>query len=32
MRKTVAWYLAHRDWCERVASEAHRRRLGLGAG
>jgi dTDP-glucose 4,6-dehydratase len=32
MRKTVAWYLEHRDWCERVASAAHRRRLGLAGG
>lgn len=31
LRKTVAWYLAHPDWCRRVSSGAYRReRLGLG--
>jgi dTDP-glucose 4,6-dehydratase len=30
LRATVAWYLAHREWCERVQSGAYRReRLGL---
>ena len=28
---TVRWYLDHRDWCDAVQSETHRRqRLGLG--
>lgn len=32
LRKTVAWYLEHRGWCERVLSGAYRtERLGLGA-
>jgi dTDP-glucose 4,6-dehydratase len=31
LRKTVAWYLGNRDWCERVSSGAYRERLGLGA-
>jgi len=31
LRKTVAWYLANREWCERVTSGAYRgERLGLG--
>jgi dTDP-glucose 4,6-dehydratase len=30
LRATVAWYIAHRDWCERVQSGEYRReRLGL---
>ena len=33
LRKTVAWYLENRVWCERVLSGAYRtERLGLGAG
>jgi dTDP-glucose 4,6-dehydratase len=28
LRRTVAWYLAHRDWCEAVGHA--RQRLGLG--
>jgi dTDP-glucose 4,6-dehydratase len=33
MRATVAWYLAHLDWCEHVQSGSYRReRLGLGGG
>ena len=31
LRKTVAWYLENRDWCERVSSGAYRERLGLGS-
>jgi dTDP-glucose 4,6-dehydratase len=32
LRKTVAWYLANRDWCARVLSGAYRtERLGLAA-
>jgi dTDP-glucose 4,6-dehydratase len=32
LRKTVAWYLAHLEWAERVQSGAYRgERLGLGA-
>jgi dTDP-glucose 4,6-dehydratase len=32
LRKTVAWYLENRRWCERVLSGAYRtERLGLGA-
>ena len=32
IRKTVAWYLDHRDWCERITSGTYRReRLGTGA-
>jgi dTDP-glucose 4,6-dehydratase len=32
LRKTVAWYLAHGEWCERVLSGAYRtERLGLSA-
>ena len=32
LRKTVAWYLANREWCERVTSGAYRgERLGLGS-
>ncbi len=27
---TVAWYLAHRSWCETVAGSFQRQRLGLG--
>jgi len=31
LRKTVAWYLANREWCGRVTSGAYRgERLGLG--
>jgi dTDP-glucose 4,6-dehydratase len=31
LRKTVEWYLANAEWCERVASGAYRgERLGLG--
>jgi dTDP-glucose 4,6-dehydratase len=31
LRKTVAWYLANQDWCERVQSGAYRgERLGIG--
>lgn len=31
LRETVQWYLANRDWCERVqAGEYQRERLGLG--
>lgn len=30
LRKTVQWYLEHRDWCERVQDGSYRReRLGL---
>src|SRR5262249_23541908 len=30
IRRTVAWYLAHRDWCETVQADRYRReRLGL---
>jgi len=33
LRKTVQWYLSHRDWCQRVTSGAYRgERLGLQAG
>jgi dTDP-glucose 4,6-dehydratase len=33
MRATVAWYLAHLDWCEHVQSGSYRReRLGLSSG
>jgi dTDP-glucose 4,6-dehydratase len=32
LRRTVAWYLAHRDWCAAVQrGGARRARLGLGA-
>jgi dTDP-glucose 4,6-dehydratase len=32
LKQTVEWYLAHRDWCERITSGVYRRdRLGLGA-
>jgi dTDP-glucose 4,6-dehydratase len=32
LRRTVAWYLQNRAWCERVAAGAYRlERLGLGA-
>jgi dTDP-glucose 4,6-dehydratase len=32
LRDTVAWYLAHRDWCEQVqAGQYNRERLGLRA-
>jgi dTDP-glucose 4,6-dehydratase len=31
IRDTVAWYLNHRDWCDRIAKGTYRReRLGLG--
>jgi len=29
IRKTVRWYLEHRDWCARIATGAYRKRLGL---
>ena len=29
LRKTVLWYLEHRDWCERVQGAYRRERLGL---
>lgn len=29
LRKTVQWYLANRDWCQRVSSGAYQNRLGL---
>lgn len=32
LAETVAWYLANRAWCARVAAGNHRERLGLGAG
>jgi len=33
LRRTVAWYLEHPDWVERVRSGGYRgERLGLGAG
>lgn len=33
LRRTVEWYLANPEWCERVQSGAYRgERLGLGAG
>jgi dTDP-glucose 4,6-dehydratase len=33
MRRTVEWYLGHRDWCERIAQRTYRReRLGLASG
>jgi dTDP-glucose 4,6-dehydratase len=33
LRRTIAWYLEHRDWCEAVQSGSYRReRLGLGGG
>ncbi|MCC6528307.1 MAG: dTDP-glucose 4,6-dehydratase [Polyangiaceae bacterium] len=32
IRRTVAWYLAHREWCRRIGEGSYRReRLGLGA-
>lgn len=32
LRKTVAWYLSHRDWCRRVQDGSYQReRLGLQA-
>jgi hypothetical protein len=31
LRRTVEWYLANQEWCQRVQSGAYRReRLGLG--
>jgi dTDP-glucose 4,6-dehydratase len=31
LRKTVEWYLAHRDWCDTVQARGYQReRLGLG--
>jgi dTDP-glucose 4,6-dehydratase len=30
LRETVRWYLDHRHWCDAVAAESQRRRLGLG--
>jgi dTDP-glucose 4,6-dehydratase len=32
LRKTVAWYLDHRGWCEHVSTEYRRDRLGLVDG
>ena len=33
LRATVAWYLAHRDWCDAVLGDRYgRERLGLGEG
>ncbi|MBI4703160.1 MAG: dTDP-glucose 4,6-dehydratase [Deltaproteobacteria bacterium] len=33
IRGTVAWYLQHRAWCDRIAQGVYRReRLGLGPG
>ncbi|GAA0781873.1 dTDP-glucose 4,6-dehydratase [Castellaniella ginsengisoli] len=33
LRKTVQWYLDHRDWCRRVQDGSYQRqRLGLGDG
>ncbi len=29
LRRTVEWYLANAEWCERVSSGAYRERLGL---
>ncbi len=29
LRETVRWYLDHRDWCEAVAGDGERRRLGV---
>ena len=30
MRQTIEWYVAHRDWCQRISSGVYRReRLGL---
>jgi dTDP-glucose 4,6-dehydratase len=32
MRRTVAWYLENREWCERILSGSYRlERLGLGS-
>lgn len=32
LRKTVAWYLANQEWCERIQSGAYRgERSGLGS-
>ncbi len=30
LRETVRWYLDHGGWCDAVAEESQRRRLGLG--
>ncbi len=30
LRETVRWYIDRRDWCDAVAEEKQRRRLGLG--
>jgi dTDP-glucose 4,6-dehydratase len=30
LEKTIAWYLANRDWCARAAAGYDRARLGLG--
>jgi dTDP-glucose 4,6-dehydratase len=30
LEKTIAWYLANRDWCSRAAAGYDRARLGLG--
>ena len=33
MKRTVAWYLANRSWCENIASGKYQReRLGIGVG
>jgi len=32
LRKTVAWYLENRGWCERVSAGAYRKRQGLERG
>jgi dTDP-glucose 4,6-dehydratase len=31
LRRTVAWYIAHREWWERLRSRYNGQRLGLGA-
>ena len=31
LRETVRWYLDHRDWCDAVAEDSQRRRLGLAS-
>ncbi len=31
LRETVRWYLEHQDWCDAVAEENQRQRLGLGS-
>jgi len=33
IRRTIAWYLEHREWCDRIAQGKYRReRLGLSGG